>query len=171
MRIYDGTKAVDVPILKDGLLYIYVLENAPQGNFKIGRSSNMQQRLRALSGSNTGGNKIIRCAVSDPTYLYTIEHIVQDKFSRNRIEGTEWFLSNDLSFQEIVAEIDKIFASDSYTRCNEIRKAYVEQQLAKGNTNLIPSETGKEKDTWSEQYETNRIYHPEIEMQERTVIN
>ncbi len=146
MQIFDRINNVDVPILKDGQLYIYVLENAPQGNFKIGRSSNMQQRLRALSGSNTGGNRIVRCAVSDPTYLYTLETIIQDKFASNRIEGTEWFIGEGLSFKEIISEIDEIFKTENYTRCNEIRKDFVKQQLSKGNNNIIPQE--KEPEIW-----------------------
>lgn len=145
MQIFDNIKDVNVPILKEGQLYIYVLENAPQGNFKIGKSSNMQQRLRALSGSNTGGNRIVRCAVSDPTYLYTIENIIQNKFALNRIEGTEWFVGEGLSFQEIVSEVDKLFKTQSYSRCNEIRKDFVKQQLLKGNKIIIPQGTEPEE--------------------------
>lgn len=145
MQIFDNIKDVNVPILKEGQLYIYVLENAPQGNFKIGKSSNMQQRLRALSGSNTGGNRIVRCAVSDPTYLYTLEIIVQNKFALNRIEGTEWFVGEGLSFQKIVSEVNKLFKTQSYSRCNEIRKDFVQQQLSKGNKIIIPQETEPEE--------------------------
>lgn len=146
MQIFEHIKDVNVPILKEGQLYIYVLENAPQGNFKIGKSSNMQQRLRALSGSNTGGNRIVRCAVSEPTYLYTIENIVQNKFASNRIEGTEWFVGEGLSFKEIVSEVDEIFKTQSYFRCNEIRRDFVKQQLSKGNKIVIPQETESEEE-------------------------
>lgn len=146
MRIFEQIKDVNVPILKEGQLYIYVLENAPQGNFKIGKSSNMQQRLQALSGSNTGGNRIVRCAVSDPTYLYTLENIIQNKFASNRIEGTEWFVGEGLSFQEITSAIDELFKTQNYTRCNEIRRDFVKQQLSKGNKIVIPQETEPEEE-------------------------
>lgn len=127
MKIFDDIAKVNVPSLDEGQLYIYVLENAPQGNIKIGKSTNMQQRLRALSGSNSGGNHIVRIAVSDVTYLYTLEHIAHRKFDAYRIDGTEWFDGNFVSFDDTVSYIDSLFMRKEYNTCNETRKNFVER--------------------------------------------
>jgi hypothetical protein len=127
MRIFDDITSVDVPVLTDGQLYLYVLENQPQGNVKIGRSSNMQQRLRALSGSNSGGNRIVRCAVSDATWLYTLERIVHNKFREYRIDGTEWFSGTGCSFTDACEYIDFLFQSQEYAVCNQTRENFVKQ--------------------------------------------
>lgn len=34
MQVYDSVSAVDLPALEDGQLYLYVLENAPQGEYQ-----------------------------------------------------------------------------------------------------------------------------------------
>jgi hypothetical protein len=125
MLIYNDVRHVNVPILDNKQLYIYVLENSPQKNIKIGVSTNMKQRLQSLSGSNTGGNKIVRCAISEATYLYTLERIIHQHFDEYRIDGTEWF--QGISFDEAVTYIDSLFARDEYERCNRVRKASYER--------------------------------------------
>ena len=125
MQYYDRIKDVDVPVLNDGQLYIYVLENSPQGNIKIGMSTNMQQRLHSLSGSNSGGNKITRCAISDATYLYTLERILHNIFREHRIDGTEWFHGDNISFATVCQKANELFASIEYQKCNEVRKTFV----------------------------------------------
>lgn len=122
MNIFDDISKVDVPVLADGQLYIYVLENYPQKNIKIGQSTNMQQRLRALSGSNSGGNYITKIAISDATYLYTLERIVHQHFHQYRINGTEWF--DGVTFQDVVVYLDSLFASSEYRLCNGVRKNF-----------------------------------------------
>ena len=122
MNIFDDISKVDVPVLADGQLYIYVLENYPQKNIKIGQSTNMQQRLRALSGSNSGGNYITKIAISDATYLYTLERIAHQHFHQYRIHGTEWF--DVVTFQDVVAYLDSLFASSEYRLCNGVRKNF-----------------------------------------------
>ena len=124
MKIFSDIKSVDVPVLSDGQLYIYVLENSPQGNIKIGRTSNLQQRLRALSGSNGGGNHIVKIAVSEPTYLYTLEHIAHSKFDKYRINGTEWFDGSHVGFVEAYSFVDELFSRDDYELCNRVRREY-----------------------------------------------
>lgn len=125
MLLYNSIAQVNVPILTDGQLYIYVLENAPQGNIKIGKSTNMQQRLRALSGSNSGGNYITRIAVSDATYLYTLEQISHHHFDDFRIQGTEWFDGTYMSFEDAVEYVDSLFSSKEYQVCNGVRQQFV----------------------------------------------
>ena len=125
MKIFENIKELDFPDLTDGRCYIYVLENAPQGNIKIGRSKHMNQRLISLSGSNSGGNQIVKCAVSDATYLYTLERILHMHFQEYRITGTEWFVN--ITFDDVVNYIDTIFDSKEYQHCNQVRKQFLEK--------------------------------------------
>ena len=104
--------------------YIYVLQNYPQGNIKIGRTRNPKQRLTSLSGSNNGGNKIIRFAISPMTYLANMEKTLHNHYNYARIDGTEYFDGNKITFEEITKYIDDIFNSSSYPVLNELRSHY-----------------------------------------------
>lgn len=123
MFIYNNVKEINLPKLENKQFYIYAIKNEPQGNIKIGISSNIKQRMKSLSGSNNGGNKIVKIAISEPTYLYTLEPIIHNHFSNNRIKNTEWFY--DLTFSEVVNYIDELFKSDEYKRLNKIRENFV----------------------------------------------
>ena len=125
MKTFNTISEVDLPAIADGQLYIYVLENSPQGNIKIGRTSDIQQRLTSLSGSNSGGNHITKIAVSNVTYLYTLERIAHMHFQEHRIEGTEWFDGSKISFDEVVKYIDSLFDGEEYELCNETRKTFL----------------------------------------------
>lgn len=125
MRQYTSVSQVDLPALTDGRLYLYVIQNEPQGNIKIGRTTNIKQRLRSLSGSNTGGNQIVRIAVSTDTYLYTLERLTHEAFKKYRIDGTEWFHGEDLRFEDVCAYIDSLFTHKSYALCNSVRKDFI----------------------------------------------
>ena len=76
MNIYYDIKEIREPKLEDGQVYIYVLENSPQHNIKIGQTTNPKQRMSSLSGSNSGGNRIERAAISPPTYLPFLEKMI-----------------------------------------------------------------------------------------------
>ena len=108
----------------DRQYYIYVLQNYPQGNIKIGRTRNPKQRLTSLSGSNNGGNKIIRFAISPMTYLANMEKTLHNHYNYARIDGTEYFDGNKITFEEITKYIDDIFNSSSYPVLNELRSHY-----------------------------------------------
>lgn len=131
IQYFTNIQYVDVPVLQDGQLYIYILKNQPQGNIKIGMSTNMQQRLHALSGSNSGGNTIVNIAVSQPTYLYSLEKLMHRKFGMYRIPGTEWFDGRYIRFQDVAMELIHLFQSNEYQICNETRQkaitAYINQ--------------------------------------------
>lgn len=127
MQVFYDIQDVNVPVCDDNMIYIYVLENSPQGNIKIGRSTNMQERLQSLSGSNSGGNKIVRCAVSAATCLYALERVAHQHFAYYRISGTEWFDGEQLSFHEAVAYIDALFASTEYKKCSAVRMQFMQQ--------------------------------------------
>ena len=125
MKIYNDINAITEKIADSGQLYIYVVENYPQMNIKIGRTTNPKQRMRSLSGSNNGGNKISRVAISPMTYLYTLEECYHTKFNKFRIRGTEYF--SGVTFEEVVAFLQETFESDGYKNCNNVRKNLYEQ--------------------------------------------
>ena len=125
MNIYNNLKYITEGPAEVGQLYIYVLENYPQKNIKIGRTTNPKQRFSSLSGSNNGGNVISRVAISPMTYLYTLESAFHSKFNRNRIKGTEYF--KDITFEEVVNEMNNIFESSNYKNSNENRKSFYEK--------------------------------------------
>lgn len=131
MNVYMNLSDIRETIADENQLYIYVLQNYPQGNIKIGRTTNPIQRFRSLSGSNNGGNRILRVAISPMTYLYSLESNCHTHFDRHRIPNTEYF--EKLEFEEVVKYLDNIFNSSSYNRCNQIRKDYYEK-----NPNMIP---------------------------------
>ena len=119
MRVYNNPRMVSLPKLEDIQYYIYALEN-DKGLVKIGISKDISQRVLSLSGSNGGGNYIVRVAVSPTTYLKTLESSLHDMFNKYRVRGTEWF--DGISFEEVVIKMDEIFSSSSYERTNEMRK-------------------------------------------------
>lgn len=119
MRVYNNPKMVSLPKLEDIQYYIYALEN-DKGLVKIGISKDISQRVLSLSGSNGGGNYIVRVAVSPTTYLKTLESSLHDIFNKYRVKGTEWF--DGISFEEVVIKMDEIFSSSSYERTNKMRK-------------------------------------------------
>lgn len=123
-----GKDLKDIPILEEPQLRIYIFMN-DAGRIKIGKTKNIQQRYQSLCGSNGGSFKIKKCLTSPSTYLYTLETIMHDKFNKYRIPNTEWFYnkedpSGERLFETACEELKLLFSSDSYKRCNEIRKAF-----------------------------------------------
>lgn len=135
-----GKDLKDYPILEEPKLYIYILHNQG-GKIKIGKTKNIQQRYQSLSGSNSAGDLIDTVLCSPSTYLYTLETIMHDKFNKYRIPNTEWFYnkedpSGERLFEIACEELKLLFSSDSYKRCNEIRKAFWKSTYKKvGGTN------------------------------------
>lgn len=125
MNIYTRdniTQLKSIPILDNNQIYIYVIENYSQGNIKIGKTTNIQQRIKALSGSNSGGNKIVKCYCSPATFIMSMENTCHIHYEKYRIKGTEWFSGEYLNFNEVVDYIDGLFHSKSYYTCNELRR-------------------------------------------------
>ena len=122
----------DKPALQDGQIYIYVILNAPQGNIKIGKTTNIQKRLKSLSGSNSGGNEIIACYCSPSTWMHSMEKTCHNHYELYRIQGTEWFDGNKIKFDEVVEYVNGLFKRDTYVRCNELRKNIVESKRNNG---------------------------------------
>lgn len=116
----------NIPVLEGGQLYIYVLLNSA-GNVKIGKTTNMAQRIQSLSGSNGGGETIVSWYCSPATWLYTIEKIAHEHFNYARMSG-EWFDGIKVSFDEAVEYVDGLFSSRDYERCNELRRKIVEEK-------------------------------------------
>lgn len=115
-----------IPVLDDGQIYIYVMLNYPQQNIKIGKTTDIVQRLKSLSGSNGGGSKIVALYCSPATWLQTMEESCHNHYHFARISGTEWFDGNKLDFKEVVNYVDGLFHLKSFETCNELRKKIIE---------------------------------------------
>lgn len=131
-----GKDLKELYILEEPKLYIYAMLNS-EGKVKIGKTKNIQQRYQSLCGSNGQGNKITRVYCSEETYLYTLENIMHTKFARYRIPSTEWFYdkedpTGERLFANAVEELKLLFYSDSYKKCNELRKQAYEEKKNKG---------------------------------------
>lgn len=125
----------DIDVLEDGQSYIYVIENYPAKNIKIGKTTNILQRYKSLSGSNGGGNRILRMYCSPATWVPTIEGTCHNHYHFARIPGTEWFDRNKVNFDEVVEYVNGLFYTKGYKTCNELRKKLIEskQNDNKGN--------------------------------------
>ena len=131
MMIYDSKNIIklkELPVLEDGQIYVYVMLNYPQGNIKIGQTTNILQRLQSLSGSNGGGNRIVKLYVSPSTYVTSIEKTCHNHYDWYRIKGTEWFNGDKLIFDEVVEYVDDLFKTESYRTCNKLRKVQAEKK-------------------------------------------
>lgn len=61
--------------------YVYVINNG--NNIKIGCTSNLYQRIKSLSNSNSGGNVILDIYYSPANAIYkTIERLMHEKFHK-----------------------------------------------------------------------------------------
>ena len=115
-----------IPVLEDGQIYIYVILNSI-GNVKIGKTTNIMQRLQSLSGSNGGGSKITKAYCSPSTWIQSIEETCHNHYHFARINGTEWFDGNKVCFNEVVEYVNGLFHTDSFRRCNELRRSIAEK--------------------------------------------
>jgi hypothetical protein len=108
--------------------YVYILLNFNE-HVKIGITKNPYQRVKSLSGSNTGGSEIIRYYFSDPMYIYeTIEKVMHNKFKKYRIAG-EWFYGKDLYYEDVIEELESLCNSNSFKTANEARRRFYEKDL------------------------------------------
>ena len=149
MKTYNSKNVIELkelPVLDNGTYYIYVMLNSPQKNIKIGITTNILQRLQSLSGSNSGGNKIVKLAVSKPTYVASAEKAFHNHYDRYRIPNTEWFDGNKLNFEDVVDFIDKQFQMKSYETCNRLRKELYEKEQEK----IKQEENEREKEEQSQ---------------------
>jgi len=133
MTEYKKQEIENLPILEEGQYYIYVLLNYPDGNIKIGRTSNLKQRIQSLSGSNGAGNQIIDAFWSPPTYLYTAERACHEHFHYARIPNTEWFDGTKVSFDTVKNYLRGLFLSSSYQKCNQLRRQVFLKQKGEQN--------------------------------------
>lgn len=122
-----GRDIKDYPVLDEPKLYIYIMLN-DVGKIKIGKTKNIQQRYMSLCGSNGQGNIIAKLCCSPSTYLYVLENIMHEKFSKYRIPKTEWFYddtdpSGEKLFANAVEELKLLFSSTGYKKCNALRRS------------------------------------------------
>lgn len=118
-----------IPVLDDGQTYIYVLLNSAN-SIKIGKTTNLPNRIQSLSGSNGGGEQIIDWYCSPTTWLHNIEKIAHEHFSYARMVG-EWFDGTKVPFDEAVEYVKSLFESKDYERCNELRRRIIEEKRDK----------------------------------------
>lgn len=116
------------PVLDDGQVYIYVVLNSPYRNIKIGKTTDIVQRIISLSGSNGGGGKIIAVYCSPATYCHSMEGTCHNHYDWERIPGTEWFDGTKVNFEEVVNYVDSLFHTESFRICNELRKGIIESK-------------------------------------------
>lgn len=128
MKEISLESVTSVPVLEDGRVYIYILQNAPDNHIKIGKTHNLQQRIQSLSGSNGGGNHIIRCFCSPATYLYSLETLGHNHFHYARIPDTEWFDGKKVNLEEILTYYEGLFQSPAYDKANRVRKNYIQRE-------------------------------------------
>ena len=122
------SKLKEIQKLDNGQIYIYVMLNYPKGDIKIGKTTDIQQRLISLSGSNGGGNKIIKVFCSPATWIHSIETTCHNHYHFARISGTEWFDGNKLNYDEVVEFVNGLFYTRGYNTCNELRKNMMEKK-------------------------------------------
>lgn len=122
-----GKDLKDISILEEPMIYVYIMLNS-NGKVKIGKTKDIYKRYLSLCGSNSQGNEITDVFVSPCTYINTLETIMHDKFAKYRIPKTEWF--HDKSdpdgtslFYNAIKELELLFSSDDYKRCNDLRKS------------------------------------------------
>jgi hypothetical protein len=121
-----GKNLKEFSILDEPMVRIYIFLNT-DGKIKIGRTKDIYKRYLSLGGSNGQGIEIHKIYCSSATYLYTLENIMHDKFSRYRIPNTEWFYdksdpAGEKLFLKAANELDTLFSSAEYEKCNETRK-------------------------------------------------
>ena len=126
----------NIPILEEPMVYIYIMLNE-MGKIKIGKTKDMYKRYLSLCGSNGQGVEICRGYCSPATFLHSIERIMHEKFDKYRIPNTEWFYdksdeSGVILFNKAMNELELLFSSAEYERCNETRKRLYEKQIIKG---------------------------------------
>lgn len=122
----DKKELNNIPILDDGQIYIYVLLNSAN-NIKIGKTTNLSNRIQSLSGSNAAGMEIIDMWCSPSTWLHNIEKIAHEHFKYSRMSG-EWFDGAKVTFDEVVEYVSGLFVGRDYERCNELRKQIMEKK-------------------------------------------
>lgn len=125
----DKKELKNVPVLEEGQVYIYVLLNSAD-NIKIGKTTNIVQRVQSLSASNGAGEVITDVYCSPATWLHNIEKIAHDRFKYARLSG-EWFDGTKVTFDSVVEYVNGLFESKDYKRCNELRRKIIEEKRDK----------------------------------------
>jgi T5orf172 domain len=83
--------------------YIYLLHSEVTEGYKIGRTANISQRLKALKRSRTIGcsdSSIKQIAVWEVTDSYTLERELHNLLGNYRRQG-EWFALDALGLQRL----------------------------------------------------------------------
>lgn len=120
------TSLKNMPALTDGLAYNYAFLMS-SGNIKIGRSTDVYNRLKQLSNSNSGGYSVVNFCISPPNYISkTMEKTLHNLYKDYRVEGE--FFAN-LDFDDVCKMFSELFQSESFKNANENRRQYYEKMI------------------------------------------
>lgn len=92
-----GPKIRPIPKKIKGEVYILRSES---GHCKIGRTSNLKRRLKALNGSSPVPHRLVCSIQSNDSY--DLEKVLHEMFSHRRIRG-EWFALEQCDIETIVS--------------------------------------------------------------------
>ena len=76
--------------------YVYVLSDRENGTYKIGRTKNLEQRVRSIRTGNPNRIDLVAYAMCEDTVQ--AEKRVHNLYTYRRRKGKEWF---DLTDQEV----------------------------------------------------------------------
>lgn len=98
--------------------YIYFIENTKTNNFKIGKTNNIQKRIKALQTGNDYILTVKKQILCDSTFK--IEKIIHRYFTAKRVNG-EWFNINMTQVNEIskVINLAKLLRSKGVKEFND----------------------------------------------------
>ena len=94
--------------------YIYLLADKVNNTYKIGRTKNLEQRIRSIKTGNPNQIDLIAYAICNNTVVS--EKRIHNLYSYKRRRGKEWF---DLSEQEVTdlkILLAKITVDDKHER-------------------------------------------------------
>lgn len=104
--------------ISEGQEVVYVLLN-DEGYIKIGKTSNLFNRLQSLSGSNSSGHEIVRYYSTEPMYIARlVEKVCHNKFHRYQKNNSEWFYSPNLHYEDVIAYLENVVDSVDFERRN-----------------------------------------------------
>lgn len=104
--------------------YVYIIKAGQ--NFKIGKTNNLEKRIKTIQTGNSNKIKLIRSyAIQDADLLERYLHV---KFNRFKVRG-EWFSKIDISFiDNIMSNNDTISRFIEDMRRQEIYGVSTEKQ-------------------------------------------
>lgn len=104
--------------------YIYIISDGQ--NYKIGKSNDVEKRLRGLSTGNSKDLSIVCKYEIDSTYVSEVEKQLHNKFKQYNVKN-EWF-SN--AIEKHIPQIKNIIEETVHDTNNKIEKPFVDNNDA-----------------------------------------